>query len=344
MKIVVLAGGTSTERDVSVSTGTMVCRALRKKGHQSVLLDVYLGYEGTALESFFDTEADFGKTGDFICESSPDLEELKKRKRDGADGFFGPNVLRLCKEADIVFMALHGENGENGKIQAAFDLLGIKYTGSGYLGSAIAMDKNLSKQVFLMNGVKTPGYALVERGRKNEADVRFPCIVKPCCGGSSVGVSIAQNLQEYEKALEAAFRFEESVIVEDYIQGREFSVAVIEQRALPVIEIAPVEGFYDYVNKYQAGRTIETCPADLPKDISDEMRRQAERAYEVLGLEAYGRVDFMLNEENEMFCLEANTLPGMTPTSLLPQEAAAEGISFEELCENLIHASLKKYR
>ena len=187
---------------------------------------------------------------------------------------------------------------------------------------------------------------------KREAQIRefqqtglsLPCVVKPCCGGSSIGVSVVRTEEEYGKALEEAFRWEEEVLIEEFIEGREFSVGVLDGEALPVIEIAPVEGFYDYKNKYKAGSAVETCPADLPEDIAERMQGYAVDVTKALGLGAYSRMDFLLNEKNQMYCLEANTLPGMTSTSLLPQEAQAVGISFEDLCERLIHSSLERYQ
>ena len=249
--------------------------------------------------------------------------------------------------ADIVFMALHGENGENGKIQAAFDLFGIRYTGSDYLSSAIAMNKETSKQFFLANGIPAPkGISMTRDTREDDVtklELTLPCVVKPCCGGSSIGVSIVRTVEEYEEALEEAFRWEEEILIEDYIEGREFSVGVLEGKALPIIEIAPVEGFYDYKNKYKAGSAVETCPAQLSEAVTKQMQQYAVEVTKVLGLGAYSRMDFLLDSREQMYCLEANTLPGMTPTSLLPQEAQAVGVSFEQLCEKLIELSLKKY-
>lgn len=343
MNIVVLAGGVSTERDVSIVTGTMVCNALVKKGHNAILVDVYMGYEmaaGSVAEEFCSArKLDAVK----VAVRSPDLETVKKSRGRSEDGFFGKNVLSLCKASDIVFMALHGEDGENGKIQAAFDLFGIKYTGSGYLGSALAMNKDMAKEILERHHVPVPAGFTVTRENYRDQKAVFPCIVKPACGGSSVGVSIANNEEEYEKALKEAFFWEEKIVVEEYVRGREFSVGVVEGRACPIIEIAPLQGFYDYKNKYQAGSTVETCPAKLSPRLTEKMQKYACMACEALMLETYARVDFMMKENGDMYCLEANTLPGMTPTSLLPQEAAAQGISFEDLCEQLIRVSLKKY-
>ena len=348
MKVVVLAGGISTERDVSLSSGTMIYRALKKRGHQAILLDVYLGYEwvpsaeGETIDSIFDRDKDWAETLGSIAEENPDIELIKAMRPDGEKNFFGPNVIAICQAADVVFMALHGENGENGKIQACFDLMGITYTGTDYVSSALSMDKGLSKELFAYHGIPTPAGIRLKKGQKQEKTVPFPCIVKACCGGSSVGVSIAFKAEEYEKALQEAFLYDDEVIVEQYIEGREFSVGVMDGRALPIIEIAPLQGFYDYKNKYQPGSTIETCPAQLSEEKTKEIQDYAEQAFRALRLKNYARMDFMMNKAGEVFCLEANTLPGMTPTSLLPQEAAAEGVSFEELCERIMSTALIK--
>ena len=167
--------------------------------------------------------------------------------------------------------------------------------------------------------------------------------MKPCCGGSSIGLTIVWTEDEFKNALDEAFKWEDNLIIEEYVEGREFSIGVIDYKALPVIEIAPIQGFYDYKNKYKAGSAVETCPAELPEEITKKMQYYAERVAEVLGLDTYSRSDFLLNKNNEIYCMEANTLPGMTPTSLLPQEAAVLGINFNQLCEKLIEISLKKY-
>ena len=341
MKIVVLAGGLSSERDVSLSSGSMVYQALKKNGHQVIMLDVYLGYEGST-EGIFEKDTDWAAKVTGVSEKNPDLETVKAMRKDGGRSFFGPNVISLCQEADVVFMALHGEHGENGKVQAAFDLMGIRYTGTDYVSSAICMDKGLTKEMFALYHVPTPAGVKLKKGEKDAQTVPFPCVVKACCGGSSVGVSIARNQKEYEAAKEEAFRYDKEVVIEQYIKGREFSVGVMEGKALPVIEIAPLQGFYDYKNKYQAGSTVETCPAELSQDKTKEMQHYAEEAFRVLRLKNYARMDFMMSEEGEIFCLEANTLPGMTPTSLLPQEAAAVGIDFGQLCEKIIAAALER--
>lgn len=350
MKIVVLAGGLSTERDVSFKTGEMVTKALRENGHQVILLDVFMGYSDKEedLTGIFDRAEAVSVKVAAIPETAPDLEKVKAQRKDQSDNFFGPNVIELCRMADIVFMALHGENGENGKIQAAFDLFGIRYTGTGYLGSALAMNKGMAKQLFLENGIPTPRGTSLKRGEDaakiETCGIHFPCVVKPCSGGSSIGVSIVHDKAEYEQALKEAFRWENELVIEEYVKGREFSVGVIDFQALPIIEIAPVEGFYDYKNKYKAGSTVETCPAELSEQITKEMQGYAEKVAEVLGLNTYSRTDFLLDAKDHIFCLEANTLPGMTPTSLLPQEAKVTGVDFNQLCEKLIESSMRKYK
>ncbi len=343
MKIVVLAGGTSSERAVSIVTGTKVCEALREKGHLAVLMDVFIGLEGEIGEDFFSVDFQLEKAVSYIESWNDKIEELSKTRKE----FFGPHVLDVCKKADMVFLALHGANGEDGKIQAAFDLFGIRYTGTGALGSGIAMDKGITKQIFSAGGIPMPRGVMLWRGEDDHCladhEMGFPVVVKPCSGGSSIGVSIALDQADYEKALEDAFAWEDKIIVEDYIKGREFSVGVIDGEALPVIEIAPLKGFYDYRNKYEPGSAVETCPADLPVEKSREMQEYAKKGHRLLALKAYSRLDFMMGEDGRIYCLEANTLPGMTPTSLLPQEAAALGMSFPELCERLIQVSMKKY-
>lgn len=335
MKVVVLAGGTSTERDVSLSSGSMIYKALKKKGHQAILLDVYLGYEGV-LSDIFERDVDWAAQTGGIAEKNPDLEAIKALRPDGDKNFFGPNVLTICQNADVVFMALHGANGEDGKIQACFELMGIPYTGTDFVSSAMAMDKGITKDIFKSWGIPTPAGIRLKKGETESEKVPFPCIVKACCGGSSVGVCIARNEEEYEEAKAEAFRYDKEVVIEQYIEGREFSVGVMNGKALPVIEIAPKVGFYDYKNKYQAGSTVETCPAELSDEKTKELQAAAELVFQALRLKSYARMDFRMNHEGEIFCLEANTLPGMTPTSLLPQEAAVLGIDFEELCEQII--------
>lgn len=367
MKIVVLCGGISTEREISIVSGTGVCKALRARGHQAILLDVFFGDEYARLMDAFPEEYDVDEAAEYIRSMD---ENITSAVANPHRSYFGANVTKLCKMADIVFLALHGADGENGKVQAAFDLRKIRYTGTGYIGSALSMDKTLTKIMLKAHGIPVPpGFSMTRPEWEemcNEAtlehedaddavrqlaahliarhNMTFPLVVKVACGGSSVGVYMTGTVDELVRNLTEAFTLEEEVIVEERIEGREFSVGVIDGEALPIIEIAPKVGFYDYKNKYTAGSTIETCPAELDGGRTRRMKEYAEAAYHALQLDSYGRMDFMMRENGDMYCLESNTLPGMTPTSLVPQEAAALGISFGALCEKLIEVSMKKYR
>lgn len=344
MRIVVLAGGLSTERDVSISSGILVASALREKGHEVVLLDVFTGYE----QNICDIDALFKQNYSFVDkanvgETVSDLSEVRENRLNKSDRFIGTNVIEICTEADITFLALHGGEGENGQLQASLDLLGIKYTGTGYLGSALAMNKGLTKSVFVQNKINTPAGEIFKSIEEAKSWSIFPCVVKPCSGGSSVGIAKAENEEEYILAVKDAFRYENEIVVEQFVKGREFSVGILGGKALPPIEIIPKSGFYDYAAKYQAGATDEICPADIDEQTDKKLRDSAVAAYNSLHLDSYARVDFLVDENGEPFCLEANTLPGMTPTSLLPQEAAVEGMNYADLCEKIIEISLDKY-
>lgn len=342
MKIVVLAGGISTERDVSLISGKMIYQAIKDR-HQVILLDVYLGYDGEDYEQVFNLDKDWAQGISSIAQIDPDISKVRAQRKDNPNVFFGPHVLDICKQADIVFLALHGENGENGKLQAAFDLFDIKYTGTDYVSSALAMSKARTKELFTYHKIPTPAGIMIKSSEPNP-QVTFPCVVKICNGGSSVGVYIVKDQAEYESAMNEARGYDGEILIEEYIKGREFTVGVIDGKALPIVEIAPKEGFYDYKNKYQAGSTVETCPAELSEEKTKQMQEIAVRAYHVLGIKTYVRVDFMMDEAGNLYCLEGNTLPGMTPTSLIPQEARAIGVEFHELCEWIVDISLKKYQ
>ncbi len=342
MKIVVLAGGLSTERDVSLVTGRCVYKALKDIGHKAVLLDVFLGYEGDA-DNVFDLDTDWSEKVAPVSETAPDLDAVRAMRGPSIKEFFGPNVIKICQAADIVFMALHGDVGENGKIQSAFDLLGIKYTGTDAYSSALAMNKSTSKMAFKQYGVSTPDCYMLKSADDDHKPASYPCVVKICNGGSSVGVYIVNNENEYNSAVSDAFSYDSKVMVEQYIKGREFTCCVIDGQALPIVEIEPKSGFYDYKNKYQAGSTIETCPAKLDADQTAKIQAEAIKAFNALEIQTYARMDFIMDDKGEVFCLEANTLPGMTPTSLIPQEAAAMGKSYNELCEWIIEISMKKW-
>lgn len=340
MKIVVLAGGLSPERNVSLSSGSKVCQTLRNRGHEVAFVDMYLGTDSDP-KSLFGAELDADLTK--VAREAPNLEKLKADR--GGESLFGPGVLELCSMADIVFLALHGACGEDGRVQATLALLGIPFTGSGYLGSAIAMDKDLTKRMVIPAGIITPRWETVHYQEHDIAELsrrlELPCVVKPVDSGSSIGVSIARDRQELEEALRAGLELGGNCVIEEYISGREIQVGILEDKALPSIEIIPKVGFYDYENKYQPGAADEICPAEIPQEWENRLAEAALTVFRTLGLSVYSRADFIVTEDGTPWFLEINTLPGMTPTSLLPQEAAAVGIEYGELCERIIQASIE---
>ena len=347
MKIVVLCGGLSPERNVSLSSGTRIASTLVKNGHKVVLVDMFFGLENytDSLDDIFDNPPPLGGTK--IEEAAPDLAAVRASRKLKSESQFGDRVIELCQMADLVFMALHGQCGEDGKVQAAFDLLGIKYTGAGFVGSAIAMDKDLTKRIIAPLGVKTPRwhtyFCADVTAKKVLSDLPLPLVVKPDDSGSSIGVSIARSEEELRDALVAAQRESSRVIIEQYVKGREIQVGILGGKSLPSIEIRPKTGFYDYKNKYQPGAAEEITPSPIPAEVEARVGAAATAVYDALRLKVYSRADFIYDDVGEFWFLEINTLPGMTPTSLVPQEAAVVGLSYSELCEKIIRFSMEKY-
>lgn len=345
MKIVVLCGGLSMERNVSITSGTLICRALRELGHRAVLVDMFYGLEDVdvAPEALFEHLPELKEAR--VAAEAPDLDEVIAARKWKSPSKIGKGVLEICQLADVVFLGLHGACGEDGRIQAALDLLGVPYTGSGYLGSALAMDKDLTKRIVAPLGVKTPAWRTLSYVRADiphiAADAKLPVVVKPVDSGSSVGVSIAHSAEELARALEENLALGR-VILEEYVSGREIDVGVLDGRSLPSIEIIPKQGFYDYVNKYQAGATVEICPTPIEPETEFRLREVALKVHNALGLKAYSRSDYIVDETGEIYFLEINTLPGMTPTSLMPQEAAAAGVSYNELCQRIVDLALRE--
>ena len=339
MKIVVLCGGLSMERNVSITSGTLICRALREAGHRAVLVDMFFGLEDVEgpLEALFDELPPLAEAR--VSEEEPDLQAVRAARRWKSPSLVGKGVFELCGMADVVFLGLHGACGEDGRIQAALDLMGVPYTGSGCRGSAIAMDKDLTKRLAQSAGVRTPKWRIVSYDGRSAEEIadgtELPSVVKPVDSGSSIGVSIARTRQELVAALEGNRPFGR-VILEQYVSGRELQVGVLRDRSLPSIEIIPKQGFYDYKNKYQAGAAVEICPAPVEPAVEAELGRSALLVHHLLGLKTYSRSDFILTPSGELYFLEINTLPGMTPTSLMPQEAAAVGIDYKVLCQTIV--------
>ena len=346
MKIVVLCGGLSTERNISLISGTKVCMALRARGHKAVLVDMFMGLE----EGLEDPASLFEDLPEIMPRSfdgtAPDLDLVRASRKGDDPSMLGPGVLKICRAADVVFMALHGANGEDGRIQAVFDLLGVPYTGSGHLGSAIAMDKIRTKEVVSPRGVRTPSWKVYDKKETPEdaiiADIKAPCVVKTPGGGSSLGVFVVRDQAEVEGAVRACLKYSPSLLVEELIEGREFTKAVLNGSPLPSVEIAPLQGGYDYSNKYVAGATREICPGRCTPEVEKEMGDMALQVHKILGLHTYSRSDFMVTDDGTVYFLEVNTLPGMTPTSLVPQEAAAVGIGYEDLCELIVEGAFDR--
>ena len=352
MKIVVLGGGISTERHVSLVTGTSVCKALRERGHKAIFVDMFLGLENYhgKLEDAFDAPDGFcGKVA--IETTAPDLDAVRASREDKSPSRLGKDVLAICALADCVFLGLHGADGEDGKIQAALDLLGVPYTGSDYRGSAMAMDKAVAKRIMDSNGIRTPAWREL---RYTEADIPrlceelpVPCAIKVVNGGSSIGVQLPDTREELSSALRDVLRYGDRVVVEEKIYGREMTVPVLGERALCPIEIVPPEGSsFDYVAKYQSGSAAaaEICPAPIGEEETKLLQETALKFHRALGLAVYSRTDFILDGEGRAWCLEVNTLPGMTPASLIPKAAAVAGMSYGELCEKIVELSLQARR
>ena len=344
MKIVVLAGGLSPERQVSLVSGENICRALRASGHRAVLVDMFLGLDAAPTPALFDApDGPCGRAE--ICAEAPDLAAVRASRRDQSPSLFGPGVLALCALADAVFLGLHGECGEDGRVQAAFDLLGIPYTGSGHLGSGMAMNKAVTKQVMEQAGIPTlPWRELTYREEdipRLAKELPLPAAVKAINGGSSLGLALPDTREELEAALREMLDYGGHVVVEKKIRGRDLTVGVLGEEYLPAVEMISQNGsYFDYAAKYQTGQSLEICPAPIPPDQQKTIGELALKLHRALGLRAYSRTDFLLDEEGRAWCLEINTLPGMTPGSLLPKEAAAIGMSYPELCQKILDLSL----
>jgi len=339
MKILVLAGGLSPERDVSLTSGSLIAGALARKGHAVCTADLYTGRSIHGdIPAYSETPIPPYTVGKQV----PDLAALMAETGYGYRRI-APNVPALWREADVVFIALHGDVGENGQLQAALDMECIPYTGTGYAGSLLAMDKDLSKQLLSRADIPIPPWVTCKLSRgidpvmeQIETEIGYPCVIKPCSCGSSVGVSLVSDRASLAGALEAAAAYEDTILAERMIKGRELTVGILDGRVLPPVEIIPKTGFYDYHNKYQAGCTEEVCPAALSEETVCRLNQLALRAFEVLRLGGYARFDYILDADGTPWCLEANTLPGMTPLSLLPLSAKAAGVDYDTLCETMV--------
>ncbi len=347
MKIVVLAGGLSPERDVSLSSGCMISNALADKGHAVVMADLFMGIKEPAggLDSLFKRKPEYQSLHCSIPSIPPDLDAVQKSRKPDTGGLFGENILPLCQKADAVFLALHGAAGENGQLQAAFDLMNITYTGTGYIGCALAMDKIVTKQILTHAGIPTAPWISIQDYRHPDwnqlENLGYPIVIKPVRGGSSIGTSIAHNHEELISGLEMAARVKPDIMAEKYMGGHEIDVGVLDGKALMPIEIIPKSGFFDYEKKYQDGLTREVVPAEIPDSYKKVLMTASEKIHQLLQLGYYSRIDFKIVDEDHYICMEANTLPGMTPASLFPKEAAYAGISYADLCNEIVEHCIK---
>ena len=326
MRVTVLTGGTSAERDVALASAVQVIAALRSRGHTVAVVDTARGLiaekdEATLVPAKVAVEPP----------STAKLEELQRGMLLGSLA-----QIPAVKNAEVIFLALHGGWGEDGTVQAVLEVIGVPYTGSGPLASALAMDKDLSKKLFALAGVPVAPWVMTPAVIATLPEkVGMPLIVKPSKQGSTVGLTLVKSLDGVAPAIRLAAEFDDEVMIEAFIPGRELTVGVLDGVALAVGEIIPKHELFDYECKYQPGMSQEIFPAPIEPWIAAEAQRLSVLAHEALKLGSYSRIDFRLNAMDELICLEANTLPGMTATSLLPQSGAAVGIPFPELCERI---------
>jgi D-alanine-D-alanine ligase len=331
MRITVLLGGTSAERDVSIASGLRIVQALRSRGHNVTAFDTARGVISRQDEAAVAAEG--------MKVLPPTLEALANLERTSLSPSLG--TAPAVRDADVVFLALHGGQGEDGTIQALLDLSGVRYTGSGHLASALAMDKDLSKQLFRVAGVATADWMMAP-ATASEVKQRLglPVIVKPSKQGSTVGLTLVRDEGQLPAAITDARRYDDEVMIEAFIPGRELTVGILGDEALPVGEIISKHEIYDYECKYTAGMAHEEFPAKLADDEAKQLQELALRAFRALKLSGYARIDFRRRDDGVSFCLEANTLPGMTELSLMPQAGQAAGISFSELCERIVYLAM----
>ncbi len=339
LRVLLLAGGDSPEREVSLASGRAVADAVAKLGHSIVALDPATGKSLVSGEGKF--------LSDGVHELPPDSKSLSVIRQKGA--------IRTVEKfnfssVDVVFNILHGGRGEDGTIQALLDLSEKPYTGSGVLASALAMNKHASKKLFKAEGIPTPDWELfILKESKLSAEQKaklkrfgYPFVVKPNDGGSTVGLTVVHNAGELDGAIVAAFEYANQIMVEEFIAGRELTVGILGQTPLPVVEIIPKHEIYDYTCKYTSGMTEYICPAKLSDAQTREVQELGLKAFMILGCEGFGRVDFRMGKDGVSYCLEANTLPGMTSLSLVPKGAAASGMSFENLVQKVIDLALER--
>ena len=324
-----IVGGASPEREVSKLSGAGVFNALNKLNYKVKIIDPALG-----LNQHSNNEDYFIEKDTLSISFENYLKTINSSLFDGID---------------TVFIALHGSWGEDGTMQSLLEFRGIHYTGSGILASAVSMDKAITKSILKHNGVSTPNwltiekknFSLIELLNQVEEQFKFPIVIKPNDQGSAIGLSICKEVSEFEKACMSAFQYSDKILIEEYIDGHEVTVGILNDECFPVLEIKPKHDYYDYECKYTKGMSEYEVPAKLDEDVTKKIQEEALKAYKSINCKNYGRIDFRLNNKLESFCLEINTLPGLTSTSLLPKAAKAVGISFEELIDRIIKNSFE---
>lgn len=337
-KVMVLTGGRSAERDVSLVTGIAVSQGLHEAGVDVLVFDPASSQPPIAWHP---------ETDITTIESQP--PELNALTANGAGLGVAMTTADLARAAldhvDLVFIALHGGDGENGRLQALLDTAGVRYTGSRMNASALAMDKHASKRIFIAEDVPTPRWRITDAEEDvsfedASSDLGLPLIVKPNAQGSTVGLTLVREEAQWIAALKGGFRWDDRLLIEEFIAGREITVSILGDRALPVVEILPTHELYDYECKYTSGRSQYVCPAELNPRMTDRVQTMGLRAFRALGCRGYARVDFRLGNGGQFYCLEVNTLPGMTSTSLVPKAAHAAGIEFPELLQRICQLAM----
>ena len=335
MKVAVLTGGTSAERDVALASGMQITAALRSLGHTVHVVDLATGYVPAEHEAAL--------LPDGVGREPPPLARLKALERGMLSAGLGE--LPAIREAEVVFIALHGGQGEDGTVQAVLDVIGVAYTGSGHLASALAMDKDLAKRVVRDSGLDVPAWLMTPPPAATDEVARtvgYPCVVKPSKQGSSVGLTLVKRSEDLAPAIALAARFDDEVMIEAFVGGTELTVGILGEQALPVIEIRPRHEMFDYECKYQPGMSEEICPAPIEPALAARTQEAARLAHRALKLSGYSRIDFRIGADGRLLFLEANTAPGMTAASLIPKAARAAGLGFPAFAESVCRLALER--
>lgn len=331
-RVAVLTGGSTPERDVAFAGAAQVVAALRDLGYEVAVVDTTSGELDRADEARVLRPA--------VGSTPPSRDELARLRA----AELGPALVALpaVRHADLVFPVLHGRQGEGGELQALLELAGIPYAGSGPLGSAMALDKDVAKRLFRAAGIPTPDWVMWPAPPHDVAALGLPVVVKPSKVGSTVGLTVVERADQLPAAVAEARSYDDEVMVERFVPGREYTVGVLGDRALAVGEIIPQHAVFDYECKYTPGMTREIFPAEIPNALAGRLRDLALAAHNALKLRDFSRADFRVTAAGEPSCLEVNTLPGLTGTSLLPQSAAAVGIGFPALCDAICRRALAR--